>query len=100
MAQIVCIDTDTLRDTVGIDDIVSLHDDDVDLGPGYSSFKIYYANATVAEIRAAIRNTSSIDSPAKYSFTLANLNASEKASLETLTITSPEIASILAKCVK
>ena len=41
MAQIVCIDKDTVREGCEIDDIVAIHDDNVELtGPGYAGFKI------------------------------------------------------------
>lgn len=53
MAQIVCIDTGTLRSNCEIDDIVSIHDDDVELGgKGYEFFQIYkIENVTAAEVQ-------------------------------------------------
>ena len=56
MAQIVCIDTGTLRSVCGLGDIVTVHDDDVKLtGKGYSNFKVIkVANKTNADIRAII----------------------------------------------
>lgn len=56
MAQIVCIDTGTLRDGINrIGDVVAIHDDDVLLGPSYSGFKILSVPGTAQEVEALMR---------------------------------------------
>lgn len=57
MAQLVLIDTGTLRTKDGkainaIGDLVSIHEDDVDLtGPGYAGFKVVKVPGTAEEVR-------------------------------------------------
>lgn len=54
MCQIVCIDKDTAKEGIcEIDDIVTIHDDDVDLtGLGYKGFKIVQVNGkTMFELK-------------------------------------------------
>lgn len=58
MAQIVCIDTGTLNTEINeIDDIVAIHDDDVELsGSGYENFKVIKVyGKTKAEIDAIFK---------------------------------------------
>ena len=56
MAQIVCIDTGTLRSVCEVNDIVAIHDDDVELtGSGYANFKVVKVmGKTGADIRALV----------------------------------------------
>ena len=50
MAQVVLIDKDTVREGQEIGDIVSIHDDDVELtGTGYQGFKIIRVKGYTAE---------------------------------------------------
>ena len=61
MAQLVLIDTGTLRYKDGkainaIGDLVSIHEDDVDLtGPGYAGFKIVRVPGTAEEVMQRLR---------------------------------------------
>ena len=51
MAQIVLIDTGTLREGLNsIGDVVSVHDDNVVLGPSYDTFKIIRVPGTAQEV--------------------------------------------------
>ena len=55
MAQIVCIDTGTVRTGQEIGDIVSIHDDKVELtGPGYDGFRILRVPGTAEEVKAEL----------------------------------------------
>lgn len=56
MAQIVCIDTGTKRANNKLGDIVSIHEDDVDLsGGGYSTFKIIRVkDISLSELNLAV----------------------------------------------
>lgn len=57
MAQIVMIDTGTLRPGVNeIGDKVSVYDDDVHLGPAYSGFKVLKVPGTKAEVEALLHS--------------------------------------------
>lgn len=55
MAQIVLIDQGTLRDGVSLGDLIAVHDDNVVLGPAYSTYKVIKVNATVAQVEAGIQ---------------------------------------------
>lgn len=63
MAQLVLIDTGTLRYVDGvainaIGDLVSIHDDDVALtGPGYANFKVVKVPGTAEEVRQRLDAT-------------------------------------------
>jgi len=57
MAQIVMIGEGTLR--VGLNDIgdvVAIHDDDVELGPAYSTFQVLVVPGTAKEVSALINS--------------------------------------------
>jgi len=58
MAKIVCIDTGTTRQgTADIGDVVSIHEDDVELGSGYDNFKIIdIPGVSTQEVREKIEN--------------------------------------------
>ena len=57
MAQIVLIDTGTLREGLNsIGDIVSIHEDDVLLGPSYAGFKIIAVPGTAQEVVSLINS--------------------------------------------
>lgn len=78
MAKIVCIDTRTLRTNCEIGDVVSVHDDDVELGgKGYENFKIINIVGLNAEQIKQIFHTKTpevrdvykpIKKPAKWTF--------------------------------
>ena len=57
MAQIVLIDTGTYREGLNsIGDIVSIHEDDVLLGPSYAGFQILAVPGTAQEVAALINS--------------------------------------------
>ena len=56
MARIVCIANGTKRDSNNLGDVVSIHDDDVELGPSYNAFKIIEVPEISAdEVRAKLQ---------------------------------------------
>ena len=55
MAQVVLIDTDTARPGQEVGDVVSIHDDKVELsGLAYKGFRIVHVDGTVDEVRKTL----------------------------------------------
>lgn len=80
MAKIVCIDTGIFKSDINnIGDVVSIHDDDVDLSGGaYDTFKIIIIKGiTAAEIQVKFNSLITKEIVSKYPINMDNLTGQD-----------------------